>query len=110
PPRYHAAAATADAALAARLPWVLGTGRFLQALALRAAHELHRGRGAPAAAQALNAWLRNFCTEDGPLAEASVELPQAQGHPGVHLLAARLRPRLPQGTPAAAHRIMLNLP
>ncbi len=110
PPRFHAPAATADAALAARLPWVLGMGRFLQALALRGARELHRGHGAAAAARALNAWLRPFCTEDGPLAEASAELPEAKGHPGVHLLAARLRPRLPQGTPGAAHRIMLNLP
>lgn len=110
PPRYHAPAATADAALAARLPWVLGMGRFLHALAMRARHELRRGRGAPAAAQALNTWLRGFCEEGGPLAEASAELPAAQGHPGVHLLAARLRPRLPQGTPAAAHKILLNLP
>ena len=110
PPRFHAPAATADAALAARLPWVLGVGRFLQALALRGAHELHRGHGAAAATRALNAWLQSFCTADGPLAEASVELPEAKGHPGVHLLAARLRPRLPQGTPGAAHRIVLNLP
>jgi type VI secretion system protein ImpC len=110
PPRFHAPAATADAALAARLPWVLGTGRFLQALALRGARELHRGHGAAAAGRALNDWLRGFCGADGPLAEASAELPEAKGHPGVHLLAARLRPNLPQGTPAAAHRIMLNLP
>ena len=52
----------------------------------------------------------NAAIADGPLAEASVELPEAKGHPGVHLLAARLRPRLPQGTPGAAHRIVLNLP
>jgi type VI secretion system protein ImpC len=110
PPRYHAPAATADAALAAGLPWVLGMGRFLHGLAIRARHELDRGHGVPAAAQALNTWLRGYCQEDGPLAEASVELPPAQGHPGVHLLAARLRPRLPQGTPAAAHKILLNLP
>lgn len=110
PPRFHAAAANADAALAARLPWVLGIGRFLQALALRGAHELHRGHGTAAATKALNAWLQEFCGEDGPLAEASAELPEAKGHPGVHLLSARLRSRLPQGTPAAAHRVMLNLP
>jgi type VI secretion system protein ImpC len=110
PPRFHAPGATADAALAARLPWVLATGRILQALALRGQRELHRGRGALAAAQALNAWLAGFCGEDGPLADASAELPQAQGHPGVHVLSARLRVRLPQGTPAAAHRVMLNLP
>ncbi len=110
PPRFHAPAATADAATAARLPWVLGMGRLLHALALRATRELHRGHGAAAAAQALNAWLQGHCGEDGPLAEASVELPEAKGHPGVHLLAARLRPRLPEGTPGAAHRVMLNLP
>lgn len=110
PPRFHAPGATSDAALAARMPWVLGTGRFLHALALRARHELHRGHGAAAAARALNAWLAGFCAEDGPLAEASAELPEAKGHPGVHLLSARLRPRLPQGTPGAAHRVMLNLP
>lgn len=110
PPRFHAPAATADAALAARLPWVLTVGRFLQALALRGARELHRGHGAAAATRALNAWLQGFCGEDGPLAEASAELPEAKGHPGVHLLSARLRPRLPQGTPSAAHRVMLNLP
>jgi len=110
PPRFHAPAATNDAALAARLPWVLGMGRFLHALSLRAARELHRGHGAAAAARALNAWLEEFCGEDGPLAEGSVELPEAKGHPGVHLLSARLRPRLPQGTLGAAHRVMLNLP
>lgn len=110
PPRFHAAAATGDAALAARLPWVLGTGRFVQALALRGARELHRGHGAAAAARALNAWLQGFVGEDGPLAEANAELPEAKGHPGVHLLSARLRVRLPQGTPGAAHRVMLNLP
>lgn len=110
PPRFHAPGATNDAALAARLPWVLGMGRFLQALALRGAQALHRGHGATAAAQTLNTWLQRFCGEDGPLAEASVDLPEAKGHPGVHLLSARLRLRLPQGTPNAAHRVMLNLP
>lgn len=110
PPRFHAPGATSDAALAARLPWVLGTGRFLHALALRAQHELDRGHGAAAATRALNAWLAGFCGEDGPLAEAQAELPEAKGHPGVHLLSARLRPRLPQGTPGAAHRVVLNIP
>lgn len=109
-PRFQAPQANADAALAARLPWVLGMGRFLHALALRGQHELHRGHGPRAAAAALNDWLAGFCGEDGPLAEASAALPEAKGHPGVHLLSARIRPRLPQGTPGAAHRIMLNLP
>lgn len=110
PPRFHAAGATSDAALAARLPWVLATGRFLHALALRGQRELHRGAGAAAAARALNDWLARYCGEDGPLAEASAELPEVKGHPGLHVLAAKLRPRLPQGTPGAAHRVMLNLP
>lgn len=110
PVRYHAPAASSDAALAARMPWVLGTGRFLHALALRGARELHRGHGAAAAARALNAWLQGFCGEDGPLAEGSAELPEAKGHPGVHLLSAKLRVRLPNGTAGAAHRVMLNLP
>lgn len=110
PARFHGGGATADAALAARLPWVLGAGRILQGLALRARRELHRGHGAAAAARALNAWLQGLCGEDGPLAEASAELPEAKGHPGVHLLAARLRVRLPQGTPGAVHRVVLNLP
>lgn len=110
PRRYHDPVATADAVAAARLPWVLGMGRFVQALALRGAWELQRGHGAVAATKALNAWLQGFCGEDGPLAEGSAELPVAKGHPGVHLLAAKLRPRLPQGTPGAAHRVMLNLP
>jgi hypothetical protein len=83
---------------------VLATGRVLQALALRARWELRRGRGTAAAAQALNAWLATLATEDGPLAGAGAELPE----PGV--VAARLRVRLPQGTPAAAHRLALALP
>jgi type VI secretion system protein ImpC len=110
PPRFHAPAATADAALAARLPWVLGTGRILHALALRGARELHRGHGAAAAVRALNAWLHGLCGEDGPLAEGRADLPEAKGHPGVHLLSATLRVRLPQVTASAAHRVMLNLP
>lgn len=110
PRRFHAPGATADAALAARLPWVLATGRFLHALALRGQRELHRGQGAQAAARALEAWLARFTGEEGALAEAGAELPAAVGHPGVHVLSARLRPRLPQGTPGAAHRVMLNLP
>ncbi len=104
PPRFHAAAANADAALAAGLPWVLATGRVLQALALRARWELQRGRGKPAALEALNAWLAGLAGPDGPLAEARAELPED----GV--VAARLRVRLPQGTPAAAHRLALALP
>lgn len=104
PPRFHAPAATADAALAAGLPWVLATGRVLQALALRARREVQRGRGNAAAVQALNAWLATLVAEDGPLAAGSAELPE----PGV--VAARLRVRLPQGTPAAAHKLALALP
>ena len=104
PPRFHAPAATADAALAARLPWVLATGRILQALALGARWEVQRGRGTPAAVQALNAWLAPLVGEVGPLAAGSAELTE----PGV--VAARLRVRLPQGTPAAAHRLALALP
>jgi type VI secretion system protein ImpC len=110
PRRFHEAGATADAALAVRLPWVLGTGRLLHALALRGQRGLQRGHGAQAAARALDAWLAGLCGPDGPLAEASADLPEAKGHPGVHLLSARLRLRLPQGTPGAAHRVMLNLP
>lgn len=104
PPRFHAPAATADAALAARLPWVLATGRILQALALRARWELQRGRGNAVALQALNDWLATLVAEEGPLAAGSAELPES----GV--VAARLRVRLPQGTPAAAHRLALALP
>jgi type VI secretion system protein ImpC len=104
PPRFHAPGATADAALAARLPWVLATGRILQALALRARWELQRGRGAAAALAALNAWLGSLAGEDGPLAEARAEFPQE----GV--VAARLRVRLAQGTPGAAHRLAVALP
>ncbi len=104
PPRFHAPAATADAALAARLPWVLATGRVLQALALRARLEVQRGHGNASAVQALNAWLATLVSEDGPLAAANAELPE----PGV--VAAKLRVRLPQGTPSAAHRLALALP
>lgn len=104
PPRFHAPAATADAALAARLPWVLATGRVLQALALRARSEIQRGYGNASAVQALNAWLATLVTEDGPLAAGSAELPE----PGV--VAAKLRVRLPQGTPSAAHRLAMALP
>jgi type VI secretion system protein ImpC len=104
PARFHAPAATADAALAARLPWVLATGRVLQALALRARWELQRGHGNAAAVQALNAWLATLVNADGPLAAGSAELPE----PGV--VAAKLRVRLPQGTPSAAHRLALAMP
>jgi predicted component of type VI protein secretion system len=104
PPRFHASGATSDSALAARLPWVLAAGRILQALALRARHELQRGRGAAAALAALDAWLATLAGEDGPLAEASAQFPQE----GV--VAARLRVRLPQGTPGAAHKLAIALP
>jgi type VI secretion system protein ImpC len=104
PPRFHAAAANADAAIAAGLPWVLATGRILQALALRARWEFQRGRGKAAALEALNGWLADLAGPDGPLAEARAELPED----GV--VAARLRVRLAQGTPGAAHRLALALP
>jgi type VI secretion system protein ImpC len=104
PPKFHAPGASADAALAARLPWVLATGRILQALALRARREVQRGRGTAAAQAALNDWLATLVAEDGPLAEARADFPQE----GV--VAARLRVRLPQGTPGAAHRLAIALP
>jgi type VI secretion system protein ImpC len=110
PPRFQAAAANQDAALAARLPWVLAVGRVLHAAALRARDELRSGRGARAAEAALNAWLATLTGPEAPLAEARAELPAAPGQPGVHHLAIRLRPNLPQGTPGAAHKLAIALP
>ncbi|MBP0462403.1 type VI secretion system contractile sheath large subunit [Roseomonas sp. PWR1] len=110
PPRFQAAAANQDAALAARLPWVLAVGRILHGAALRARDELRAGRGVRAAEAALNAWLATLVGPEAPLAEARAELPAAQGQPGVHHLAIRLRPHLPQGTPSVAHKLVMALP
>lgn len=110
PPRFQAAAANQDATLAARLPWVLAVGRILHGAALRARGELRSGRGARAAEAALNAWLATLTGPEAPLAEARAELPASPGQPGVHHLAVRLRPNLPQGTPSAAHKLAIALP
>lgn len=102
PKRYDRPAATANAAISARLPYILATSRFAHCLKIMGRNMIGGFWEAQDVETRLNRWILNFvnANPDGgpemkakyPLAAAKVEVREVPGQPGAYDAVAWMRP------------------
>jgi type VI secretion system protein ImpC len=117
PPAYDRPEATVDAAIAARLPFVMATGRFMQTMMVMGRDKIGSFMSAPDCETWLNRWVVNYVNGDVkggaemraryPLREARIEIVPEDGR---HRLVAHLRPWLQMEELATSLRVEAWLP
>jgi type VI secretion system protein ImpC len=120
PKKYDRPAATANAAISARLPYVMATSRFAHYLKVMARDKIGSFMEASDCANWLNRWIANYVngnTSAGaelkakyPLAEALVEVKEIPGKPGSYHAVAWLRPWLQMEELTASLRMVARIP
>jgi type VI secretion system protein ImpC len=104
PKKYDRDAATANAAISARLPYIMATSRIAHYLKVMARDKIGRFMEASDCEAWLNRWIRNYVNANKdagqetkakyPLAEARVEVKEVPGRPGSYTATAWMRPWL----------------
>ncbi|MCF6324991.1 MAG: type VI secretion system contractile sheath large subunit [Gammaproteobacteria bacterium] len=112
--------ATANAEISARLPYIMATARIAHFLKVMARDKVGSFLEASDAEAWLNNWISNYVNSDPtasaemkaryPLAEASVEVKEVPGEPGVYSAIARLRPWLQMEELTASLRLVAKIP
>jgi len=112
--------ATANAEISARLPYIMATARIAHFLKVMARDKVGSFLEASDAEAWLNNWIANYVNSDPtasadmkaryPLAEASVEVKEVPGEPGVYSAIARLRPWLQMEELTASLRLVAKIP
>src|SRR6202521_260058 len=102
PASYYDPDATANANLAARLPYLFATCRFAHYLKCMVRDKIGSFKERSDMERWLNDWIRNFCVDGStasetqkamrPLADASVEVTEVEGNPGYYNSKFFLRP------------------
>jgi len=120
PKKYSDLDATANAAISARLPYIMATSRIAHYLKVMARDKVGSFMEAQDAERWLNDWIKSYCNanpEAGqdskaryPLAEARVEVRENPGQPGVYSAIAYLRPWLQMEELTASLRMVANIP
>lgn len=119
PPRYDAPEPTANATIAAHLPYIMATSRFVHYVKVAA----HAMLGAFSEPQDLEKWLNHWimhyvaaddsCTAEiqarYPLREARIEIQTSEEQPGTYLAVIYMRPWLPFAELTASPRIVVPL-
>jgi type VI secretion system protein ImpC len=104
PKKYDRDIATANAAISARLPYIMATSRIAHYLKVMGRDRIGRFMEAPDCEAWLNRWIRNYVNANKdagqetkakyPLAEARIEVKEVPGRPGSYTATAWLRPWL----------------
>ena len=112
--------ATANAEISARLPYIMATARIAHFLKVMARDKVGSFMEASDAEAWLNTWISNYVNSSPdaspdmkaryPLAEASVEVKEVPGEPGVYSAIARLRPWLQMEELTASLRLVAKIP
>lgn len=120
PKKYGDPDATANAAISARLPYIMATSRLAHYLKVMARDKVGSFMEAQDAERWLNEWVKAYCNanpEAGqeskaryPLAEARIEVRENPGQPGVYSAIAYLRPWLQMEELSASLRMVANIP
>ncbi|HEX8223826.1 MAG TPA: type VI secretion system contractile sheath large subunit [Allosphingosinicella sp.] len=120
PAKYDRPDATANAAISARLPYIMATSRFAHYLKVMARDWIGSFMEAEDCEKKLNRWIGNYvnATEGAgqearaqyPLREASVEVKEVPGSPGSYAAIAHLRPWLQFEQLTASMRLVANIP
>jgi type VI secretion system protein ImpC len=120
PKEYLSASATANAAISARLPYMMASGRIAHYLKLLGREKLGSGMTRQMVQDWLNRWLKSFVlkkanpsTDDMaeyPLAEAEAVVTEIEGKPGSYNAQAFLRPWLQLEELNAAVSMVAEIP
>lgn len=120
PKKYDRPAATANAAISARLPYIMATGRFAHYLKVMARDKIGSFMEASDAEAWLNRWILNYVNGNPdagqemkakyPLAEAKIAVEEVPGKPGAYNAVAWLRPWLQLEELTASLRMVARIP
>lgn len=120
PKKYDNPDATANAAISARLPYIMATSRFAHFLKVMARDKIGSFMEAGDCEVWLNRWISNYVTADPspseetkaryPLREARVQVTEVPGAPGSYNAVAYLRPWLQMEELTASLRMVASIP
>jgi type VI secretion system protein ImpC len=120
PKKYDRPEATANAAISARLPYIMATSRFAHFLKVMARDKIGSFMEATDCEQWLNRWIQNYVNPiEGagqesrakyPLREAKVEVKEIPGRPGSYNAVAYLRPWLQMEELTTSMRMVARIP
>ncbi len=120
PAKYDAPAATDNAAISARLPYIMATSRIAHYLKVMGRDKVGSFLEASDAENWLNRWILNYVNgnpQSGaemkakyPLAEARVEVKEIPGQPGAYNAVAWMRPWLQMEELTASLRMVARIP
>lgn len=120
PKKYDRAAATANAAISARLPYILATARFAHYLKVMARDKIGSFMEASDCELWLNRWINNYVNGNAstnqelkskyPLAAAKIEVKEVPGKPGAYQAVAYLRPWLQFEELTTSMRLVARIP
>jgi len=119
PQEYDDAAATANANLAARLPYLFATCRFAHYLKCMVRDKIGSFKEREDMQEWLNKWISQFCCDSKsaeevkarfPLAEARVEVAEIKGNPGYYTSKFWLRPHYQLEGLTVSLRLVSRLP
>ena len=120
PLKYDRPEATANAAISARLPYVMATSRFAHYLKIMGRDKIGSFLEPEDAQAWLNRWIQNYVNSNPtssaemkskyPLAEAKVEVTAVPGQPGSYNAVAWLRPWLQMEELTASLRMVARIP
>lgn len=120
PKKYDRPAATANAAISARLPYLLATARFAHYLKVMARDKIGSFMEVEDCEAWLNRWILNYVNGNAttkqelkakyPLAEARVEVKEIPGQPGAYNAVAWLRPWLQLEELTTSMRLVARIP
>ncbi len=120
PKKYDRPEATANAAISARLPYMMATSRFAHYLKVMARDKIGSFMEASNVESWLNRWIQNYVNSNEnagqemkarfPLREAKVEVKEIPGKPGSYNAVAYLRPWLQMEELTTSMRMVARVP
>jgi len=120
PKKYDRPEATANAAISARLPYIMATSRFAHYLKVLARDKIGSFMEASDCEMWLNRWIKNYVNSSEaagqdmkaryPLREARVEVKEIPGKPGSYNAVAYLRPWLQMEELTTSLRMVARIP
>ena len=120
PKKYDRPEATANAAISARLPYIMATSRFAHFLKVMARDKIGSFMEAEDCAAWLNRWIKNYVNANPdasadmrakyPLREAQVQVQEVPGAPGSYHAVAHMRPWLQMEELTASMRMVARIP
>jgi len=118
--KYDKPAATANAAISARMPYIMATGRIAHFLKVMARDKIGSFMEASDCEKWLNNWISGYVNSDQnssaalkakyPLADAKIEVKEVPGAPGSYNAVAWLRPWLQMEELTASLRMVAQVP